>query len=326
MKVQPIAAPAAQPQAQAGNSSREKAMAAFMQTPAVPVQNQNAITPEEIPGNTAAVPQEAGQADPIESKPEDKVETPEQQAMSRQFAQLARQEKALRQKALQQEQSFKAREDAIKLKESQYKDPDYSNYVQKDLFKKDPLAALQQVGTNYDELTQQVLSTPLDPRVENHISTLEAKLKSFEDKFGNLEKANADRETAAYDSALIQIEKDAKSLVDADDTYEMIKATNSHKDVVQLIKETFDKDGTLLTVEEAAQAVEDYLTEEAIKLSSTNKIKTKLASLVAPKTPAVQTPVSPKQPQMKTLTNATASTQQISTRQRAINAFNGVKT
>ncbi len=332
MKVQPIAAPAAQAQPQ-GQSARDKAVAAFMGSqnanavsPQMAVHNQNAITPEEITGNDS-VPMQTGQADVTETQQVDKVETPEQQQLSRQFAQLARQEKINRQKFLQQDQALKAREAALQAKESQTPTaPDYSNHISKDLFRKDPLGALQQAGLSYDEVTQQFLNpTTVDPRLQSHIEGLEEKLKTFEDKFGSLEKSAQERETQAYNSALKQIEVDTKALVAADDTYEMIKATRSEKDVVQLIKETFDKDGTLLSVEEAAQEVEEYLLEEAYKLSNTNKIKAKLAA-VAPKPTVVQQPTQPQKTQMKTLTNAQSSTRQLSSRERAIAAFNGNKT
>lgn len=320
MKVQPIAAPAAQAQPQQGQSAREKAVAAFMNptTSSQAVQNQNAITPEEITGNTSVPVAQTGQVDDTEPV-ETKVETPEQTQLSRQFAQLARQEKAL----LAQKQALKQREDAIKAKETQAPtEPDYSNYISKDLFRKDPLSALQQAGLSYDQLTQEALNSPIDQRVQNHIENLEAKIKTFEDKFGNLEKSAQEQQTKTYNDALEAIGHETKQLVATDDAYEMIRATKSEKDVVQLIEETFKKDGTLLSVEEAAQAVEEYLTEEAFKLSSTNKMKTRLAA-VAPKPAVVQQPTSQQKPQMKTLTNATSSSRQLSAKERAIAAFNG---
>jgi hypothetical protein len=70
--------------------------------------------------------------------------------------------------------------------------------------------------------------------------------------------------------------------------------------------------------------VEDYLVDEAVKLANIGKIKKRLST--APAVPAKtekQTPTN-KQPQtMKTLTNATASTRQLSARERALLAFKG---
>lgn len=340
MKIQPIASPSAIPQAQSNAAdARAKAIAAFNQA-AQPqqqvVQNQNSIAAEEL----GAI-KTMGQSDIIESEESQAVtemsEEPQQEqkpvqdpALSRQFAQLAKQEKALRAKAQQQEQSFKAREEALKAREatlSQEPKTDLSKYVAKDKFKTDPLSVLAEVGIQYDDLVQQLINQPTrDPRIDAEMQALRDELKAIKQGEESRQKAAQEQQTQAYQAALRQIETDARALVKADPTYETIKATNSVRDIVELIEQTFQKDGILLSVEEAAQQVEDYLVEEALKITRIDKIKKKLTA-VAPQsaTSTVQKPVqqTKQQQPMKTLTNMTSSNRQLSAKERAILAFKG---
>ncbi len=101
------------------------------------------------------------------------------------------------------------------------------------------------------------------------------------------------------------------------------------RDVVDLIEKTFKEDGILLTEDEAAQQVEDYLTEEAYKLANLKKIQKRLqtssASTSTSATPA-KSAETPKQSQpMKTLTNAVGTSRQLTSKERAILAFKGEK-
>lgn len=353
MKVTPVASPHAvsQPMQVGPNTdTRSKAIAAFnaaQQPQQAPVQNQNAVTPEEM---GAIKPQEqlaeaaqqateiAEQVDaktPIETT-EETAETPEVKpkvdpTVSRQFAQLARQEKALRAKAQQQEQSIRAREEALQAKEAkitgleqQYK----SGYISMDQLKADTLSVLANAGVSYDELTQQILNQqPTDPRLNAHIARLEAQIKSLESKAEEGQKTAQEQQKSAYEAAIRQIKMDTKALVSSDPTYETIKATGSINDVVELIEQTYQKDGIVLSVEEAATEVENYLVEEALKITNIDKIKKRLSQASAQSQKVQeksQAPAAKPQSQpMKTLTNATASTRKLSAKERAILAFKG---
>lgn len=341
MNVKPVASPQAVQQAPSNAAAaRAKAVAAFnqgAQPPAQVVQNQNQISPEEL--GAIKAPEESGQEDIVEESQEvsaeatpaePKQETPQETALSRQFAQLARQEKQLRHKAQQQEQAIKAREAAITAREAELaKAPafDPKQYYTRDQVKQNALDVLAEAGVSYDDLTQQIVSQqPTDPRVMRTISSLEQTVKSLEAKLEAQAKSQEANQTTAYQAAVQQIRSDVTNMVKTDTAYEMIKATNSIKDVVELIEETYKKDGILLSNEDAAQQVEDYLVEEGLKLARLSKVQQKL-SKVAPKTatsPAQTSAASPKQPQpMKTLTNATASSRQLSAKERAILAFKG---
>lgn len=346
MNIKPVASPNAIQQPQA-TDNRAKAIAAFNQQPQTQVvQNQTQVSAEEMGAIKASTQDENRQGDTNEDTQEDaqNVETQEttaeapkkieDPALSRQFAQLAQQEKALRQKAFKQEQVFKAREAELKAKEqsfTQQPKEDMSKYISRDMLKNDALTALAEAGVSYEELTQQILNQqPADPRMNATISKLEAKIAALEQGVETTKKSQADQQSQAYQAAVKQIEIDVKHLVHTDPSFEAIKTAKATKDVVELITETYNKDGILLSVEDAAQQVEDFLVEEYTKYSNINKVKQRMAQSSATKTSntpeKTQGTSQQKQPQpMKTLTNATSSSRQLSAKERAILAFKGEK-
>lgn len=350
MKVIPVGSPA-DIKVAAGPDMKARAVAAFKAAEAAPQASshsaqldQNNISPEDMSAITPTLvdkttsDEETVQAQTdseIHTEETPKVEKPQQDpALSRQFAQLAKQEKALRAKAQQQEQQYKVREADLKAKEaalSAKPQVDTNDYISKAQLKQETITKLIEAGVPldqfYEELTQQMLNQQqLDPRLKATINKLEAKIQQLEEQSENSQKSYADNQAAAYKSAVKQIEQDAKALVKHDPNFETIRATNSVRDVVDLITQTYDKDGVLLTVEEAAQEVENYLTEEAMKLTRIGKIKSRLAQVNASQAKTTQkTQASPKQTQstMKTLTNAASSSRPLTARERAMLAFKG---
>ncbi len=345
MRIEPVGMPQAQANTQPSTSAQEARQRAIatLTAPSSPqpqqpvVQNQSAITPEEM---TAIAPKsqpalsepESGQLDSsVETPPPVEAKKPEQDpALSRQFAKLAQQEKAMRARAQAAEQAVKAREAALTAREAELaaKDGVYQkDYIQRDQLKQDPLSILAEAGVSYEELTQQILNQqPQDPRTQATISRMEAKIRELEAKAEQATKSSTEQQQQAYQAAVKQIEADAKKLVFTDPSYETIKATNSTKDVVELITRTYNEDGVLLSVEEAAQQVEDYLVEEAMKITQIDKIKKRMAMAAQPKPNAEQKTPDQTQQQpkaMNTLTNATTSQRKLSGRERAMLAFKG---
>ena len=139
--------------------------------------------------------------------------------------------------------------------------------------------------------------------------------------------AQEQQQTEAYQAAIKQIESDVKSLVSQDSSYEAIRASKAEKDVVELIEETYKQDGVLLSTEEAAQMVEDYLVEQYTKFTQLDKIKQKieLSKAKTAQSNSVKQPSEPQQsqPTMKTLTNNVGSSKPLTARERAILAFEG---
>jgi len=289
-----------------------------------PVLNPSAVSVEELGAIKAQSSQEVDKS--TDSEPtEETVEAPapKEDPRQREFDKLARQERAFRAKIQQQEQALKAREAAIAAREAELtaKNTEYTSD------KSDPLAVMAKTGLSYDQLTEQLLNQPqANPRMEATIKKLEAKIQSLETANENSQKTYQEREEANYQAAVKQITQDAKSLIKADPVaFEAIAKTGSVRDVVELITETYNKDGIVLSVEEAAQQVEEYLVEEGFNtVSKIDKIKKRMQAN-AQQAASKQTPnPTNKQSQpMKTLTNASSSQRQLSAKERAILAFKG---
>lgn len=297
------------------------------------VRDQNNISPEEVGAVKTATSNNSPSIEattqsqteiPVETKSEAKPETKAPE-LSEQHAALIRREKALRAQAKKQEQDLRTRQDALKAKEQELaaRDKQYEGYISRQQLKDSTLQALAEAGVSYDEVVQQVLNqTPKDPRVEASLNELKNEIKALRQQNEDFKKGQQESQSQQYQAAVKQIRTDVRSLITQDPTYETIKATNSVNDVVELITQTYDKDGVLMTVEEAALEVENYLVEEATKLAKIDKIRRRLNPQVQASGNTEKTQ-SKQQQQMKTLTNATASTRKLSSRERALLAFKG---
>lgn len=337
---------------QAAKAARERAIAKLssgnepQQNQAsenTPVQNPTQVSPEELGAikaktpvesntNVEAVPKSEGQINNSDgSKEPPKEVTPVksevEQPLSSQYAQLARKEKALRVQA----QAIKAREEAFKAQEASLKSKEtemQSQFISKDRLTKDPMAVLAESGISYEQLTQLALNAPsAEAQAYNaELSSLKAEIKALKDGQENARKSFEDNQKNAYDQTLTQIKNQVSKLVaEEGDNYETVKATNSIQDVVDLIEKTYNADHVLLTVEEAAQAVEDHLVEEAVKIAKLKKIQSRLKPAESNAAPKVTETQQSKQSQVNTLTNAVGGSQRLSARDRALLAFKGNK-
>ena len=298
MNIKPVAAPGQLEhnqnsqisQQRSATQARAVAIASGRAPEQSPVLNQNAISPEEM-GAIRPPQGQVSTSEVVESTDQPSAPVEEQKTetaadpLSSQYAILARREKALRAKQQQQDQAYKAREEALKAREAAVaaKDQEYqTGYIPKSQLQQKTLQTLLEAGVSYDDITNQLLNQqPADPRTEAHISRLEAKLAALEQANETSQAQQKTQQQAAYDQAVKQIKTDTKQLVFTDPNFEMIKATNSVNDVVELIEKTYAEDGILLSVEEAAQQVEDYLIEESLKLAKIEKFKKRLGA-VAP--------------------------------------------
>lgn len=359
MKTIPISKPGAGPAptpdagVQIAKAARERAISILSTPPGQqptkqsPVGvNPNAIAAEDVSALHSQVGQndshveeseaQAQAADPGQERqepskpaePKDNQELPPSQ-----MAIIARKERALRAKALQQENEFKAKEAALnsqynnKIAELEAKLAEYkTGYLPKSYIKQNTLDAMEQSGVTYDEYTQQVMTQqPTDPRVLAQLRRQEQVITDLQAKVENSEKAQRDQQSASYQSALRQIETDVKDLVKVDPTYEAIRFTRSEKDVVELIERTYQEEGRVMSVDEAAQEVENYLVDEASKLARLDKIKKRLnpPPVVKKAEEGQQTPKPQQSQPMKTLTNSGSATRKLSARERAMLAFKG---
>jgi len=298
-----------------------------------PVANPNAISAEELSAITkpAADPTTTPQAEAAAPATEAPKAPEQPDKASQEWAKLARQERQLRQKAKEQDQKFRQREEAIKAREAEASskaDLYQKGYVSYDKLKNDPLGVLGEAGVSYDEIANQIINpSKIDPRLQAHIDKLQAKIESLEKATMEGNERVTKQQQDSYNAAVKQIEMDVRNLVKSDPNFETVAKTNSTKDVVELITKTYEKDGILLTVEEAANEVENYLIDEAMKLTRIEKIKRRLQptanSTEVKKTAQTADTKGNAQSQMKTLTNAVSSTRKLSARERALLAFRG---
>lgn len=301
------------------------------------VANQSAISPEEAvalttptqPLETVQETTTEGQAasDATETAPEaTKAESkPEEPQLSSQYAQLARQTKAFRAQvtALKAEQTaLKAERDAMEAEKVRMK----SDFVPKERLTKDTLKVLQEQGFSAEQITNMMLNAPSPEETQRMqvIEELRGEINALKADQNATKKSYEENQRQSYQQAVNTVRSEAKQLIEADPQFETIKATDSVEDVVELITKTFQKEGKLLTVQEAATAVEEYLEEEALKLARLTKIQAKLKGAPTATKEAAGASTAAK-PQTKTLTSTMTTTRPLTARERAIAKFNGDK-
>jgi hypothetical protein len=356
MKVTPVASQSQIQQTTSNETSmKARAIAAFKQADAptqervtqpqhaqervrsgqdTPPVDANNVSAEELsaiqpPAQERTEPTATEESDKTTSTEAKEETQPQDPALSRQFAQLARQERQIRAKAQQQANEFKAQQQAFQAEKQAWEAKQRSyetDYISRQSLKADPLTAMDQAGVTYDEVTQQAITRqPTDPRVSSTIAKLEAKIKSLEEGLENNQKSYAQQQQDSYNAAVKQIDQDVKNLVKSDPEFETIKFHKNEKAVTKLITETYAKDGVLLDVAEAATLVENELVERALNSATkVEKIRKRLSqSSATTKGATQQTQANKQQQTMRTLTNATSSTRQLSARERAVLAFKG---
>jgi hypothetical protein len=178
--------------------------------------------------------------------------------------------------------------------------------------KSEPLSVLQEYGVTYDQLTQDILATQNNPEIRK----LQAEVKVLREE---IPKALADKDAAAEKQVLSEIRREANKMSESED-FEMVRATRSQPEVVELIHRIYKETGEILDVSEAMQLVEDDLVNESLKLANTKKVRSRL-------TPAQANKVQPQLPsqnkQIRTLTNRDTAKPVQSRRDRAIAAALG---
>lgn len=196
--------------------------------------------------------------------------------LSSKFAHLARKEKAFR----AEQRKFQTERDAWKAQQTQYDQAlGIANRIDRD-----PLGVLADRGITQDQLTSLLVNSS-NPQEANHLFQLQQENKTLQAKIEQINKRFEDNDKTSYDQALNQIGYDAKMLINSDaDKFELV---NIHgEEGIEAIKElcrvVWEEDKVLLTVQEAAEQVEQELYERAQKLASAKKLKPKEAAPVEP--------------------------------------------
>lgn len=214
-----------------------------------------------------------------------------QSAMSPQFAALARKERQLRQMS----RTFQAEKQAFEAQKAEVEK--YKGWESK--LANDPIGVMLEKGFTTDEIAQRLLSQN-DPN-QFQFQKLQQKIQDLESAQVSSMKKIEDTQSANYQQARKQITNDVKMLVDGNESYESIQAMGAQSAVVELIEQVFNKDGYLMSLEDAAKEVEEYCLEQAKKIAGLKKLQQKSEQ--------VQNPAGFKQPQSGMKTELQAQTQ-----------------
>lgn len=218
-----------------------------------PAPNSQLSAPVEGVAPQAAVP-----SAPVPQAPDPKLE-----AIIRREKQLYRRDREL-----------KAREEALKTRESQWK-PD--EYIPKKKFESDPLATLQELGYDYNKLTERQLQEPNsnDPTIRAMLS----KINSLEERLSANANSQQQAQEQQYEQVKSQMLADAQSYTQGNPDFELVDKWGAHDLIVSEIEREFERTqkemgrGIVISMETAAKRVEDNLYAEAIKTLEFNKIK-----------------------------------------------------
>ena len=219
--------------------------------------------------NEVVVNQEAADA-PQESNDFDQLESQDSGEFDKKFAALSRKEKALRDRELELEKKYGGdKEKELPLERR---------------IRANPLKALEELGLDYDKLTELALNDGrLTPDMQMKLMREELE-NDYKDKFNSLEeRLNAKEkmeEEAKYDAVKEGFVGEINSFINENKSDFEYVAHNDATDVVyDVIEEHYNETGRILDIKEAVEAVESYLEEEAEKLLNLGKVKNRLTSM-----------------------------------------------
>lgn len=249
-------------------------------------------TDREMPGSMPGTVSELPISDTNETKVPEAT-----QPLSPQYARLAKERRAL-------QLERRALEEQKKAWEAQNSG---GNGIDLARLKSQPLNVLQEAGVMGDEFYNQLTEHLLANQSNAEVRALEAKIKALEE---GVEKRFVEKDTQARQQALTEIKRNIEQLSSDDSKYKLVRAQRKIPDVVRLIEQTYDKEGWLMSEEQALEEVESYLREDF------NKLK----SLYEP--PAPEPQVQPTQQMgMRTLKNRDTAPIALSRRARALAAW-----
>lgn len=173
------------------------------------------------------------------------------------FSALARKEKALRQKYTE----FQAKEQELQ----QLRDEATKAKAYRERLKTNPLDLLNEEGITYEQLVQKAVN--LQNPINNDVMALQKQIKALEDTLQKQQEESQKSQQTQRQQAEKQIHLDVQSLISSDPEFKAVKDMGADEAVTQLIVSTYDEDGILLTTEQAANQVKEYLLEEAKRIT-----------------------------------------------------------
>lgn len=220
---------------------------------------------------------------------------PERPDFSRQFAALARKERALRQKE-QEMASFSKQREQFEGNSTRLAD------LQK-LAKENPAKLLGELGINYDELTQQVINegNPTEEqKLRRQNEMLQERIQKIEDIYT---KQREETEQYQIKAAHTQLVDNIKNFVDDSNTFEMVQHHNAYSLVGEVMQQHYNTTKEVMEYGYAAKLVEDHFMAEAERYLGSSKLQARFRELDKPR--ESETPEAAEQAvkRVKTLSN-----------------------
>tara|TARA_R100000406_G_scaffold41169_1_gene27507 strand:- start:11277 stop:12233 length:957 start_codon:yes stop_codon:yes gene_type:complete len=212
--------------------------------------------------------------DGVESSDAGTPPEPAPDPFSRRFAQLAREQKKLRQerdemKRVQQE--LDARKNTV----STYDD------LQK-LARENPYEVMQKLGLDYEALSRQVLQdgeiTP-EQKMAGEMKRLRDEINAMKAERAELVKQE---EAKKYQDTYSTFVDEIKSFVENTSEFDFVKANNAYHVVAEVMQEHYNSTQEVMSYDDAAKMVEDYYEAEAEKYLAVPKLEQRLKERFAP--------------------------------------------
>ena len=214
----------------------------------------------------------------VEQSLEEAREPEKSDDFSRKFAALSRREKEIRAKEAEYDKRIAELEERLG-SFGKKPEPEPELPIEYRL-KKDPLRALEDMGLSYDKLTELALNDgKLTPEMQMRLMREELEgdyKKKFEELENRLLEKEKSDEQRRYDDIQRGFQNEIEDFVESNaDRYELIKANEANDIIYDVIEEHYNDTGRILDIEEAAEAVENYLEEEAEKIFRLGKFRSK---------------------------------------------------
>ena len=214
----------------------------------------------------------------VEQSLEEAREPEKSDDFSRKFAALSRREKEIRAKEAEYDKRIAELEERLG-SFGKKPEPEPELPIEYRL-KKDPLRALEDMGLSYDKLTELALNDgKLTPEMQMRLMREELEgdyKKKFEELENRLLEKEKSDEQRRYDDIQRGFQNEIEDFVESNaDRYELIKANEANDIIYDVIEEHYNDTGRILDIEEAAEAVENYLEEEAEKIFKLGKFRSK---------------------------------------------------
>ena len=214
----------------------------------------------------------------VEQSLEEAREPEKSDDFSRKFAALSRREKEIRAKEVEYDKRIAELEERLG-SFGKKPEPEPELPIEYRL-KKDPLRALEDMGLSYDKLTELALNDgKLTPEMQMRLMREELEgdyKKKFEELENRLLEKEKSDEQRRYDDIQRGFQNEIEDFVESNaDRYELIQANEANDIIYDVIEEHYNDTGRILDIEEAAEAVENYLEEEAEKIFRLGKFRSK---------------------------------------------------